>query len=95
MTHIVHDLEEKIMECWNVVDDIDVVWTEHSDSKEPMSDDELANILLGMQALYNRKFQRLQASFERVCEHGGVWLTKEEVRLTKEYQAGGDETEHW
>ena len=84
MSHIVHQLEEKIMDCWGVCEDINVVWTEHSDGDEPMSDDEVANVLLGMEQLYNLKFQRLWRVFEELISHGGVWLSDEQVALAKE-----------
>jgi hypothetical protein len=81
---MVHELEEKIMDCWGVCEDINVVWTEHADGDMPMTDDELANVLLGMQQLYSLKFARLWRDFEAILEHGGVWLTKEQVALAKE-----------
>ena len=40
MSHIVHQLEEKIMSCWGVCDDIDIVWTEYMDSEKKMSEDD-------------------------------------------------------
>lgn len=82
--HIIHTLEEKIMDCWGVCEDINVVWTEHSDGEKPMSEDELANVLLGMETLYNLKFQRLWRSFEELTKHSGVWLSAEQVAKAKE-----------
>jgi hypothetical protein len=61
-------VEERIMECWRVVDDIKVTWEEFSDSEEEMDTDELCNILLGMQTLYDRKFARLFSSYEKMLE---------------------------
>ena len=83
-TALVHDLEEKMMECWNVTSDIKIVYSEHLDSPMPMSDDEIANILIGIEYLYNRKFQRLQQSLDNICKHGGVWLSPEQVQQAKE-----------
>jgi len=91
MSNIAHDLEEKIMDCWSVCEDINVVWEEHQDSKEPMSDDELANILLGMSQLYGRKFNRLQEAFEKICAHGGVWLSPEQVADFKKVEKNNTE----
>jgi len=59
-------VEERIMECWRVVDDIKVTWEEFSDGAEEMDTDELCNILLGMQVLYDRKFARLFSSYEKM-----------------------------
>ena len=61
-------VEERIMECWQVVEDIKVTWEEFSDGEEEMDTDELCNILLGMQVLYDRKFARLFSSYEKMLE---------------------------
>jgi len=82
--HIIHKLEEKIMECWNVTSDIKIVYEEHLDSPTPMTEDEIANILIGMEYLYNRKFQRLFEAYEEICKHGGVWLSAEQIAKAKE-----------
>jgi|ETN07SMinimDraft_1059922.scaffolds.fasta_scaffold01395_4 hypothetical protein len=83
MSNVPHDLEEKIMECWNVTSDIKLTYEEYLDSPEPMSEDELSNILIGIEYLYNRKFQRLWQAFEEVCDHGGVFLDKDQVIAAK------------
>jgi|TARA_R110002074_G_scaffold1334_1_gene7983 hypothetical protein len=79
MSNIPFDLEDRIMECWNITNDIKVVYSEQLDSPDLMSDDELANIMIGLEALYNRKFARLFQSYEAICEHGGVFLDKDVV----------------
>ena len=56
------DLEQGIMQCWSVVDDIDVVYQRTDELTDP---DELANALLGLKTLYNMKFERLFDIFER------------------------------
>ena len=78
-------LEERIMDCWRVVDDIKVIYEEHLDSPEQMSEDEMANILLGLSTLYNRKFDRLFTEFEKVCRHGGIFLDKDLVEVAKQH----------
>jgi len=85
MSNTPHDLEEKIMECWAVTSDIKIVYEEYLDSPEPMSEDELSNILIGIEYLYNRKFQRLWQTFEEVCDHGGVFLDKDQVMVAKQH----------
>ena len=84
MSSIPFDLEDRIMECWNITNDINVVYSEQLDSPDLMSDDELANILIGLEALYNRKFARLFQSYEAICEHGGVFLDKDVVDDAKD-----------
>lgn len=57
------DLEQEIMHCWNIVDDIKLIYTTHLDKRE-LTDDELANILIGLQELYQLKFETLFETFE-------------------------------
>ncbi len=61
------DEEDAIMDCWKVVDDINFLWVQIMDGPD-MSDDEICNILLGMQQLYERKFQELEATMHQA--HG-------------------------
>ena len=53
------DLEQQIMDCWNVVEDINLVYEAHGDV-----DKELANVLLGLKTLYQLKFEKLFNIFE-------------------------------
>jgi len=84
MSNIAHELEDRIMDCWGVTSDIKLTYEEYLDSPESMSEDELSNILIGMECLYNRKFQRLWQTFEDVCDHGGIWLDKDLVESAKQ-----------
>ena len=59
------NLEQRIMECWMVVDDIRVVYTRHLDGEKPLTEDELANVLIGMEKLYDIKFENLFSTFEK------------------------------
>jgi len=81
------NLEDLIMECWQVTSDIKLVYEEHLDAPKPMSEDELANILIGMEYMYQRKFERLFREYEAVCHHGGIFLDKEDVTEIK--------SKHW
>jgi len=55
------DLEQEILDCWGVVDDIDTIY--HA---EPLYEntDEMMNALLGLKTLYKLKFERLFSTFE-------------------------------
>ena len=57
------DLEQEIMQCWNIVDEIKLIYTYHLDKKE-LTEDELANILIGLEKLYQIKFETLFETFE-------------------------------
>jgi hypothetical protein len=86
MSNISHDLEERIMECWAVTSDIRLAYEEYLDSPKVMDEDELGNILVGIEYIYNRKFQRLWMAFEDVCEHGGIWLDDDLVTVAKQHK---------
>ena len=64
------DLEQDIMACWNVVDDLDVFLSRYMDGPE-MSDDDVANVILGIKSLYQLKFQKLWDTFEQLLKNGG------------------------
>jgi hypothetical protein len=55
------DLEQEIMECWGVVDDINTIYqAEHLYENT----DEMQNALLGLKTLYKLKFEKLFSTFE-------------------------------
>ena len=62
-------LEDQIMECWGVVDDLDMVF--HT---EALYDDQdrMQNVLLGMQELYRLRFERLFQTFEHLVHEGKI-----------------------
>jgi hypothetical protein len=65
------DLEQEIMSCWNVVDDIKLVY-ENVMNNETMTKDEIANILLGIEKLYTLKFQKVMDTFEAMLSKGNM-----------------------
>jgi phosphoribosylpyrophosphate synthetase len=54
-----HDLEDKIMSCWNVVDDIKICL----ESSDP-ENDKIMNLLIGISELYSIKFEKLWDTYE-------------------------------
>lgn len=71
---LIFDLEQEIMQCWNVVDDIDLItshFVDHPDwSEEHFSAkacDAMMNKYFGIKELYSLKFQHLFETFEDVC----------------------------
>lgn len=63
------DLEQHIMECWNVTSDIDMLLESILDSPRfadmPADySDRIANMLLGTKELYEMRFERLWSTFE-------------------------------
>ena len=62
----IFDLEQEIMKAWHVVDDIDLLHENVIESD--MSTDDIANVLLGLQSVYNMRFEKLFNAFEEVCK---------------------------
>jgi hypothetical protein len=63
----IFDFEQSILQCWNVCDDLDLLYSQTMERSTPLTQDEMANILLGMQSLYQLKFQKCFAEFESFC----------------------------
>ena len=60
------DLEQHILDCWHVVDDIKMLYSAVCDHDPPLSQDQIANVLLGLDTLYQLKFERLFGTYEKV-----------------------------
>lgn len=58
------DLEQDIMKCWNVTDDVDLLYRNVMESN--MTTDEIANALLGIQTLYNMRFEEMFNRFSQL-----------------------------
>lgn len=56
-------MEQSILECWSITNDIDTLRESHC--KNNMSQDQLDNYLLGLETIYNVKFQKLFDLFEK------------------------------
>ena len=66
-TNNIFDLEQAILSCWNVVDDLNLLYSESMERSPPFTPDEWANIILGMKELYEIKFNKCFREFEGVC----------------------------
>ena len=63
------DLEQQIMDCWHVVDDLKVVTEsvlEDVFDSDKIFNDKIFNILIGMETLYQLKFERMFRTFEKL-----------------------------
>ena len=65
------DFEQQIMNCWNVTSDIKTVTEYLLDAPlEADREDKIANMLLGIESLYEAKFDKLFRQFETLIhEH--------------------------
>ena len=64
MADDIFDLEQKIFQCWHVLDDIELLAEKYTE----MSEDELGNTLLGLQNVYQMRFEDCWTCFEEVCK---------------------------
>ena len=63
------EFEQQIMECWNVTSDIKTVAKYLMDAPlEPDREDKIANMLIGIEALYQAKFEELFRQFEAIIK---------------------------
>lgn len=56
------DLEQEIMNCWNITKDLDVLFEEIIEGD--LTKDQISNVLLGLNQLYEIKFNKLFRTFE-------------------------------
>ena len=62
MTKDRFDLEQEILDCWHITDDLQTIM--ETDSLE--LSDVVHNLLLGLKTLYHLKFERTFATFEQL-----------------------------
>lgn len=79
MTNKMFDLEQGILQCWGVVDDLKLLYGRCME--RPLSQDDMANILLGMQQLYQLKFEDCFNNFEDFTKE--FYQMRSELRTVK------------
>ena len=63
------EFEQQIMECWNVTSDVKTVAKYLMDAPlETGREDKIANMLIGIEALYQAKFEELFRQFEAIIK---------------------------
>lgn len=84
----IFDLEQQIMECWGVVDDLDLLYYHLGDDPkfaglDAKAEDEMMNLLLGLKSIYQLKFDRMWKNFEEVCRiyHQNRKIAEKEYEL--------------
>ena len=71
----IFDLEQEIMKAWHVVDDIQLL--NENVMETNMSTDDIANVLLGLESIYNMRFQKVFNMFEDLCKEYHAMNKKE------------------
>ena len=82
------DLEQQIMECWNIVEDIDVTTSHFVDNPKwahipPDVCDALMNKYFAIKELYEIRFERLWETFGELIPAMDVGSTNDVVSTTK------------
>lgn len=72
------DFEQQLLDCWNITKDIKTVYEGICDSSPPMTDDQTVNALMGLETLYELKFNKLWSMFENGVHQQSTNSTKEE-----------------
>lgn len=80
------DFEQQIMSCWAVTDDIDTVYEYVMDDPDfagmdPVHADKIANLLLGMSAMYSVKFDKMFKTFQELTRAHVFDSTPERMML--------------
>ena len=85
MSDKIFDLEQSILQCWNVVDDIKLITQQVYDRPKPLTEDELGNLLIGLESMYHLKFEKCFNEFEAICgEYHKYRKVYEAVERTKD-----------
>jgi hypothetical protein len=66
------DFEQQIMAVWHTADDIDVVLKAYMDNPAPMTEDAVANALLGVKTLHQLRCEQLCNMFEELVQKGKI-----------------------
>ena len=60
------DLEQDIQQCWSITQDIKLL--NESVLERSLSTDEISNVLIGLESLYELKFLKLWETFETLLQ---------------------------
>jgi hypothetical protein len=70
------DLEENLMKCWHVTDDLDMLAEIVGGTEMNAKDqDKLLNIIIGMKEMYNARFSATFEVFEELIKNGNFEKT--------------------
>mgnify|MGYP000002873607 CR=1 FL=1 len=63
-----YKLEPMILDCWHVCTDLEVVFRQIGDGDREPTPDEMMNTLIGMQQLYQWKFEQLYNKYDQLLQ---------------------------
>lgn len=73
------DLEQDIMDCWNITKDLDSLLL----AVERGDEDQVMNIIIGLQALYDLKFEKMFNTFEQCIRNREFHAVTEQKETAK------------
>ena len=62
------DLEEAMSQLYNMGDDIDIILHAYMDAEVRPTEDDMANMLIGVKALHNARYQKMWEVFETLIK---------------------------
>jgi hypothetical protein len=62
------DLEDAIYKVWQTGDDIELLFMHHGDAQKPMTEDEIANTLLGLKQIQEMRMWELMDTYSKKFE---------------------------
>jgi len=68
MSNPIFDLEQQILDCWKVTNDIEMVTRHLIDHTDGYSDDDVMNKYLAIKDLYEVKFEAMWRTFEAALQ---------------------------
>ena len=63
-----YDFEDAIYKAWQTSEDLDMFYHYHGDHPKPMTEDEVANTLLGLKMLHDMRMEQLFDLFKKEFE---------------------------
>ena len=68
MNHKQFDLEQGILNCWNICEDMKIV-ADYVMNTSSIDRDKLANIMIGLSDMYQLKFEKTFSDFEETIKY--------------------------
>jgi hypothetical protein len=72
------DFEQQLLDCWNITKDLKTVYEGICDSSPALTEDQIGNALMGLETLYELKFNKLWSMFENGVNQRSINSTKED-----------------
>lgn len=71
MSNKIQDLEQEVLRCWEVTQDLDLLAQEYE------HDDDICNRVLGIKHVYDMRFNKAWNTYEKVVEEYYAWKPRE------------------